>query len=146
MNSKSFHFVLLLFGIWPGISAHGQTSTSASTSEGIWSIQYDIEDGILSWAVIAGPSRVEIKGPVSMVSSSTDGKAPENVKKAIFHHPNGDRTDLTGTGRVIHVSSEIISELVEPIDSKTFEAFLRSGSDDFRLSALIRFKASQKPN
>jgi len=146
MNSTSFHLVLLLFSFWAGISAQGQTSTTGSTSEGIWSIQYDIEDGLLSWAVIAGPSRDGIKGPVTMVSSNTDGKAREAIKKAIFHHPNGEEIDLSGTRRVIHLSREIISELVEPIDPRTFEAFLTSGTDDLRLSALLRFKASQEPN
>lgn len=146
MESKSFHLVLLLFSYWAGISAQGQTATTGSTSEGIWSIQYDVEDGFLSWAVIAGPSTDGIKAPVTMVSASTDGRVEEAVKRAVLHLPNGKEIDLSGTGRVIHISSEIISELVDPIDPKTFEAFLKSGTDDLRLSALLRFKASHKPD
>lgn len=150
MHSTTLYFIfILLVGLSSGIAAHGQTVTSSSTSEGSWIIQYDIDDGILSYAVIAGPSKGEITGPV--IQSSTypnqeDGKVRELGKKAIFQHPNGDEINLVGTGRVIHVSSGIVSELVEPIDPKTFEAFLRSGTDDLRLSALLRFQTSRAPD
>ena len=129
----------------PGVHIPG-TSSTIHTETGAWRIDHHIEHGILSYAVILGPTARSTGGWVRR-RTSVDGTPFVELWQA------GDRlTSLLGSGRVFQVIDPDygtnrgvrgqVAELSQRISGATFQAFLDSKPSDYSLASLTNYSTA----
>jgi len=134
-----------------------RASDSASDSirmfrvgEEIWQIQYGIVDKKLSYLVFVGPITLPCVNRVEISTSSgfdlATGKSTENCRSAIFEYPNGDRVELAGTGRILLISKNVVTETKARVKPAALEAYLVSKPKKLTLEKFIAFTKAWHEN
>ena len=115
-----------------------EVTSSASTKDGLWLIDYAFDGDKLGYAVITGPSVGEVHGHSGMGGDST-AKLWANVDM-----PDGTKISVWKSGRIFFFSGTNVTECPQPISGKTFRAFLDSKTSDYSMSALLAFAEEHK--
>jgi hypothetical protein len=115
-----------------------EVTSSLTTKDGLWMIDYAFDGDKLGYAVISGPSAGEVHGHSGMGGDSA-GKLWATVNM-----PDGTKISVWGSGRIFFFSGTNVTECPQSILGKTFRAFLDSKPSDYSMAALLAFAEEHK--